>query len=219
MDISISEKLKEMWPQAALGILEYEADVTKSSEELLGVFEGAIERLSDEYCMDDISRLPHVEATRKAYKALGKNPSEYRNAAEAMLRRVVKSSGLYHINNIVEVNNLISISSGYSIGSYDLDEVKGSVIYERAEEDLHYAGIGKSNVNIGFIPTLHDDEGAFGNATSDSQRAMIKEGHRKIASIIYSFDGTDGLQTWMDEFEADLKKYCGVSEVKKSIVE
>ena len=219
MDISISEALKKMWPQAALGILEYEADVVKSSDELLDAFEGAIEKLSDEHCMEDIAKLPHVEATRRAYKTLGKNPSEYRNAAEAMLRRVVKSSGLYHINNIVEVNNLISISSGYSIGSYDLDEVKGAVIYDRAEEDLHYAGIGKSSVNIGFIPTLHDEEGAFGNATSDSQRAMIKEGHRKIASIIYSFDGTEGLQTWMDEFEKDLKEYCGVSEVKQSIVE
>ena len=48
---------------------------------------------------------------------------------------------------------------------------------------------------------------------------MIKEGHRRIASIIYSFDGTDGLKEWMDEFENDLKKYCGVSEVKQSIVE
>ncbi len=219
MNISVSESLKKMWPKTALGILEYEADVVKSPKELLDVFEEAIERLSDEYCMDDIAKLPHVEATRKAYKALGKNPSEYRNAAEAMLRRVVKSSGLYHINNIVEINNLISISSGYSIGSYDLDEVKGAVIYERAEEDLHYAGIGKSSVNIGCIPTLHDDEGAFGNATSDSQRAMIKEGHRRIASIIYSFDGTDGLKAWMDEFEKDLKAYCGVAEVKQSIVE
>ncbi len=219
MNISVSESLNKMWPKTALGILEYEADVVKSPKELLDVFEEAIERLSDEYCMDDIAKLPHVEATRKAYKALGKNPSEYRNAAEAMLRRVVKSSGLYHINNIVEINNLISISSGYSIGSYDLDEVKGAVIYERAEEDLHYAGIGKSSVNIGCIPTLHDDEGAFGNATSDSQRAMIKEGHRRIASIIYSFDGTDGLKAWMDEFEKDLKAYCGVAEVKQSIVE
>ncbi len=219
MNISVSESLKKMWPKTALGILEYEADVVKSPKELLDVFEEAIERLSDEYCMDDIAKLPHVEATRKAYKALGKNPSEYRNAAEAMLRRVVKSSGLYHINNIVEINNLISISSGYSIGSYDLDEVKGAVIYERAEEDLHYAGIGKSSVNIGCIPTLHDDDGAFGNATSDSQRAMIKEGHRRIASIIYSFDGTDGLKAWMDEFEKDLKAYCGVAEVKQSIVE
>ena len=219
MDIVIDRSLKEMWPETALGVLEYEADVVKSQDSLLDAFEEAIEKLSDEYCMDDIAKLPHVAATRKAYKALGKNPSEYRNAAEAMLRRVVKNSGLYHINNIVEVNNLISISSGYSIGSYDEGEVSGQVVYKRAEEDLHYAGIGKNSVNIGCIPTLHDDEGAFGNATSDSQRAMIKEGKRKIASVIYAFDGTEGLGKWMDEFEEDLKKYCGVTLVNKRIIE
>ncbi len=45
-----------------------------------------------------------------------------------MLRRVVKQAGLYHINNVVEVNNLISISSGYAIGSYDLDQLQGQVV-------------------------------------------------------------------------------------------
>ena len=48
---------------------------------------------------------------------------------------------------------------------------------------------------------------------------MIKEGRRRIASVIYSFDGTDGLMEWMDEFEADLKKYCGVDSVSKRIIE
>ena len=106
MDIVIDSSLKSMWPEMALGVLEYEAEVLKSPDELLDAFEDTIEKLSDEYCMDDIAKLQHIAATRKAYKALGKNPSEYRNAAEAMLRRVVKNNGLYHINNIVEVNNL-----------------------------------------------------------------------------------------------------------------
>ncbi len=218
MDIVIADSLKEIWPETALGILEYEAEVVKSPAALLNAFDDIIDELSEEYCMEDIAKLPHIDSTRKAYKALGKNPSEYRNAAEAMLRRVVKSSGLYHINNVVEVNNLISISSGYSIGSYDVSEIHGQVVYKRAEDGLHYAGIGKNSVNIGAIPTLHDDEGAFGNATSDSQRAMIKEGKRSIASIIYSFDGTEGMSVWMDKFEEKLKGYCGVSEVKKSII-
>ena len=219
MNIRIADELREEWPGTAMGILEYEADVTPSSKELLKAFDGVIEDLSDEYEMEDIAKLPHIEATRKAYKALGKNPTEYRNAAEAMLRRVVKSSGLYHINSVVEVNNLISITSGYSIGSYDIDELKGDVVLKAAEKDAHYAGIGKSSVNIGCIPTLHDDEGAFGNPTSDSQRAMIKEGHRSIMTVLYAFDGTADLQRWLDEFAADLKKYAGVGEIRTYIVE
>ena len=33
-----------------------------------------------------------------------------------MLRRVVKQSGLYHINNVVEVNNCISVRRGIPSG-------------------------------------------------------------------------------------------------------
>lgn len=219
MNITIAEELKEVWPGAALGILEYEAEVTKSSAALLNAFDGCIEELSDTYEMEDIAKIPHIDATRKAYKALGKNPSEYRNAAEAMLRRVVKSSGLYHINCIVEVNNLISIRSGYSIGSYDVDEIRGQVVWKAAEDGAHYAGIGKNSVNIGHIPTLHDDEGAFGNPSSDSQRAMIKEGKHRIMTVLYAFDGAADLAGWLDEFRGLLEKYCGVSEVRTSVLD
>ena len=218
MNVTIAESLKAMWPETALGLLEYEVEVEASSDDLLDAFECKIVELGDQYTMDSIADNLHIESTRLAYKVLGKNPHEYRNAAEAMLRRVVKGSGLYHINNVVEVNNLISISSGYSIGSYDVAELQGDVELRRAEDGAHYDGIGKSSVNIGFLPVLHDDLGPFGNPSSDSQRAMIQKGKRTVMSVLYSFDGQEDLAYWMDQFEEELKKYCGVTEVKKTIV-
>ncbi len=60
-----------------------------------------------------------------------------------MLRRVVKQAGLYHINNVLEVNNLISISSGFAIGSYDLDQLQGQVVLACPPAGARYEGIGK----------------------------------------------------------------------------
>lgn len=214
MNISVSPQLKELWPAAALGVLHYQAEVTLSPPQLLQEFERTVSDLARKYSLDTIADNPHIAATRKAYKALGKHPLEYRNAAEAMLRRVVKSSGLYHINNIVEVNNLISISSGYTIGSYDSAGLKGDVLLQRAEEGAHYDGIGKSSVNIGCLPVLYDEEGPFGNPTSDSRRAMIQPGPREIYSILYSFDGPEGLHPWLEQYKETLQKYCGVGEVE-----
>ena len=37
---------------------------------------------------------PQIEMTRRAYKALGKDPARYRGSAEALLRRVVAGKGL-----------------------------------------------------------------------------------------------------------------------------
>lgn len=218
MEFSIAGELRERWPDAALGLLCYEADVAESTPEELAAFDGLVKELENRYRLEDIAGLAHIDATRRAYRALGKSPHEYRNAAEAMLRRVVKGNGLYHINNVVEVNNYISIASGYSIGSYDLSELRGSVQLKRAEPDSHYEGIGKGSVNIGCLPVLYDERGAFGNPTSDSRRAMIREGRRKIASVLYSFDGTGDLHRWMEEFETLLQKFCGVSTVQKKII-
>ena len=200
MVFSISEEVRSTCPDTALGLLHYKASVEQSSPELLQMFEDTLASLASTYQMDTIAKNPHIASTRGAYKALSKSPHEYRNAAEAMLRRVVKQSGLYHINNIVEINNCISVSSGYSIGSYDAACLKGSV-------------------NIGCLPVLYDAEGPFGNPTSDSRRAMIQEGSREIVSVLYGFDGPAGLTPWMERFVGMLQQYCGVADVDMQIIE
>ena len=154
MNITIASDLKERVPEAALGVLRYQVQVEPSTEALLGVFEERISALAGQYTLETIVQNPHIAATRQAYKAPGKSPHEYRNAAEAMLRRIVKGNGLYRINNVVDINNLISVSSGYSIGAYDMAQLEEFVQLRCVEDGCHYDGIGKSSVNIGHLPVL-----------------------------------------------------------------
>jgi DNA/RNA-binding domain of Phe-tRNA-synthetase-like protein len=212
MEIAVSDEVRALCPGAALGVLLYTANVVPSPPELLARFDADTAELSKKYALEDIAGLPHIASTRRAYKALGKSPHEYRGASEAMLRRLVKGSGLYRINNIVDINNLVSVSSGYSIGSYDIAQLDGPVTLRRAPEDTHYAGIGKGSVNIGLLPVLYDGSGPFGNPTSDSLRAMINEGERQIMSVVYSFDGVDGLGEWLPKFKALLETYACVRQ-------
>lgn len=219
MDIKISEEIKTLCPGAELGVLLYSARVAASSPELLARFDSDSSELGGRYTLDAIAKMQHIASTREAYRALGKSPHEYRNAAEAMLRRLVKGSGLYRINNVVDINNLVSVSSGYSIGSYDVSRLTGDIELRRAPEGAHYAGIGKESVNIGCLPVLYDGEGPFGNPSSDSTRAMIRPGRLGVLSVVYSFDGADGLRQWLPEYESCLRKYCGAAEIKTNIVQ
>ncbi len=216
--ISITNEVYLICPGATLGVLSYKAPVIQSTQELIKLFDDTVATLSKDYSIEKIAQNPHITATRQAYKALGKSPHEYRNAAEAMLRRIVQGKELYRINNIVEINNLISITSGYSIGSYDTDQLKGDIELRRAESGTHYDGIGKATVNIEYLPTLYDKLGPFGNPSSDSRRAMIQLGNHDIVTIFYSFDGTEELDNWMARFSLYLKNYCGVMKVKKWVV-
>lgn len=218
MKIFISDGIRSIIPEVALGVLSYKVSIKPSSGEFTKVFIDAIDKLSKECSIEEIAKKTHIASTREAYKALGKPPQEYRNAAEAMLRRIIKGKGLYHINNVVDINNLISITSGYSIGSYDTKQLKGDIELQSAESVSYYEGIGKDKINIEHLPTLYDELGPFGNPTSDSKRAMIQAGDRDIITVIYSFDGSEGLDYWMDKFSSYLADYYGVTKAKKWIV-
>lgn len=218
MKIQISNDIKERWNDIALGVLIYRAEVVESPSELIELFMKSIDGIKDKYELSDIADLTHIQSTRNAYKALGKSPSEYRNASEAMLRRIVKGNGLYEVNNIIEINNLISVTTGYSIGSYDTDMIIGPIELRRAPDGEKYQGIGKEAVNIEHIPTLYDGQGAFGNPTSDSRRAMVQTGEHNIMSVIYSFDGGSYLQEIMNRYCELLREYCSVDEIDTVVI-
>lgn len=212
MDIKISKELSALCPGAALMALSYEVEVQKSSAELLALLDKTIKELHKRYTMADLPEISHIKDTRTAYRSLGKSPTAYRNAAEAMLRRIVKGNGLYHINNVVEINNLISVTTGYSVGSYDTDCLSGSVEWRRAPEGESYQGIGKDVLNIEHLPALYDENGAFGNPTSDSRRAMISMGEHRISSVIYSFSGSDELNSIAAQYQELLDTFCSVKK-------
>lgn len=222
MQIKISEEVKNLVPSCALGVIVYRAKIEKASDELTEYFNSVTDEIESKYETKDIAEMPHIRPTRAAYKALGKDPHSYRSAAEQMLRRIILKKGLYHVNNAVDINNIISVTSGYSIGSYDTEQLKGDVTLCRAPEGTHYKGIGKDTYeyNVEFLPALFDDDGCFGNPSSDSQRTMLKNGEREVLFIFYAFDGKDGLEEWMDETERLLSEYCkNYKTVKKYIAE
>ena len=217
--ISIDDSLRVL-SDAALGILTCKADVFDSSAEQLTEFDGLIKTLEEKYSeLPLITQNSHVAATRAAYKTLGKDPSKYRNSAEAMLRRISKKNGLYRVNNAVDVNNMISIESGYSLGSYDLAAVRGKIVWKRSPDGEKYQGIGKDVLNIEHLPALYDDLGIFGNPTSDSRRTMIENGRgRELLYVIYAFDGADDLPRWLDKTADLLEKHCAAVIGKKFFI-
>lgn len=220
MKILIDSVMKDLVPYISLGVIRYRVEVKKSDQELMEHLEKTIKEIKTQYEIGEIAELPHVRETREAYKALGKSPSQYRNAAEAMLRRIVKGNGLYQINNVVDINNLISIRSGFSIGTYDEQALEGEIKLSRAPAGERYEGIGKSEVNIENLPVLFDRNGAFGNPASDSKRAMIQVGNRDVITFLYAFskDQKD-LKNWLTEYENILERFTNASEISVQIID
>jgi DNA/RNA-binding domain of Phe-tRNA-synthetase-like protein len=217
ISISIHTDLKQAIPGLALGCITADVIVEKHNEALWQEINRHLVHLTASYRSEQISSIPQIAAMRGAYKALGKDPSRYRGSAEALLRRVLSGKGLYQINNVVDINNLISLEGFQPLGSYDLERIRGAIELRIGAADETYKGIGKDEINIENLPVFADEHGPFGSPTSDSERAMIRLETRQILMAVFSFTEPEGLETSLSQAEELLAKYAGARNMESHL--
>lgn len=220
VNISIDAEMKTLWPETRVGCFQYSVKVEKKNEELWKYLKKDIFKKTRDAIFDyGVNEIPNVRESRAAYKKFGKDPSRYRVSSEALIRRIGQGKGLYEVNTVVDANNLISIQSGFSVGSYDLAHAEGNLTFRVGKEGESYKGIGKSELNIAGLPLIADNIGALGSSTSDSERAMITEETTEVLTLIYSFSDKKELEAAMRYGEEYLKKYAGAENIQSWIVE
>lgn len=180
--------LIEKIPQARLACLFFSVQVHDSNDQIRSFSKDIVNKVKSEFLIDNISQRLTIKETKEAYRILGKDPSRYRPSAEALARRVVSGKGLYWINNVVDILNLISLESGFSIGGYDAEKISGDIEFGIGRENEPYRAIGRGELNIANLPLFRDGIGAFGSPTSDSLRTMVTEETTKFLMIIIDFN-------------------------------
>lgn len=217
--VAISKELKEKCPNLVLGCIQATVQLKEIEAGLTEELQGLAQQISESMVLEQVASLPEIVDARETYKKLGKSPSRYRVSSEALLRRVLQGKGLYQINNVVDINNFISLKSHFSVGTYDLGNVKPPIVFTIARESETYKGIGKELLNIENLPVFADALGSFGSPTSDSERAMITMATGKILMNIISFSGKEGMAQYIDLAKDLLEKYAGAQEIETKIVE
>lgn len=175
------------------------------------LIEDKTSRISSQIQIEEISMMPAISSSRAFYKKCGKDPARYRLSAEALLRRLVKGAGLYQLNNIVDQLNLVSITTGYSIGGYDADKIEGNISFGVGKADETYTGIGRGELNIEGMPVFRDSLGAFGTPTSDSERTSVTPGIKRFLMIIVGLGANDRLNEAAELAVSLLKEFCGAT--------
>lgn len=217
-EISIQAALKTLLPDLALGCVSANVTVEKNNEPLWREIGQHLSHLTAAIKPEQINSIPQIAAMRSAYKALGKDPSRYRGSAEALLRRVLSGKGLYQINSVVDINNLVSLESLNPAGTYDLEKITSPIELRIGATGESYKGIGKDLINIENLPVFADAVGPFGSPTSDSERAMVSLETQKVLMLVFSFTGPQGLERWMARAGELLCRYCGGEGIEASLV-
>lgn len=219
INIVICEELKKVCPEMTLGCIQAQVKVENSRDSLWKEINSYCDVLKKEIHIEELAALAKIKDGREVYKKLGKVPSKYRLSSEALIRRVLQGKGVYKINNIVDINNLISLKSEFPVGSYNIKNLHSPVSLMIGKEGEQYKGIGKEFISIENLPVLKDSISSFGSPTSDSERAMITNNVSEILMCIFSFSGRTDIEEYIKYAKELLERYANGKEIKTKIIE
>ena len=158
-------------------------------------------------------------AVRRMYRRIGLDPTKTRPSNEALLRRLRKGQPLPRVNILVDIVNWCSVEFQVPYGLYDRDRTVGEITLRLGREGEEYAGIRKDTVHVQARMTLVDDEGPFGNPTSDSARTMVTARTRNALIVVFApmeFDAAR-LTHILDTTAARVADIAGGRERQRSI--
>jgi len=144
-----------------------------------------------------LSEVPALAAWRRAFRAFGVDPTQYRSAAEALLRRLTKGGALPAINALVDLANLVSIRYALPVAVFDLARVAGGALTVTVAAGTEsWADIGASETDHaarGEVVFLDDEhvvharrwcwrQSAASAARDDTTDVLVTvEGHHEAA--------------------------------------
>lgn len=190
MDITISPHFRQQWPATQLAYIAWQLG---SHADAAGLARLLSETSADvaSSALDDILSTNAIASTRRAYAALGKDPSRYRGSAEALARRSLKGQPPRSVNAVVDLNNILSLRTLLPVGSYDRMRIEGPILFRVGDAGESYESFGKT-LNVESLPVFADAAGSFGSTTGDSMRTLISAETTAVLTVLISFGSDPG---------------------------
>jgi DNA/RNA-binding domain of Phe-tRNA-synthetase-like protein len=104
--------------------------------------QATLKRLGD----TPLSQIPSLAAWRAAFRSFGVDPTQYRSAAEALLRRLTKKGDIPSINVLVDLGNLVSIRYALPVAVFDTRSLQGAVTVHFSDGSERYTTLGQGEL-------------------------------------------------------------------------
>ncbi|PIK21384.1 B3/B4 domain-containing protein [Prevotella intermedia] len=210
MEIIVSNEIETVCPNFVGACVKARVKNSQYSQPLWDEINTLETKFKAELTTETLKDISGIAATRRVYRACGKDPSRYRPASEALIRRVLQGKALYQIDTLVDLINLASMAFGYSIGGFDADKFVGNTLtLGIGKEGEPYEGIGRGMINIHGLPVYRDEIGGVGTPTSDHERTKITIDTTHLLVLINGYDGNEASVKQNAEFiQQLLQKYC-----------
>jgi len=176
MHFQHSSAIWQQFPQLVAGLLVIDsldprADV---AARIAPFFQRARVRLANATESD----LPEVAAWRRAYAQMGMKPTQYRSAAESLLRRFRKEDTLPQLHPLVDLCNAVSLAFALPVAAFDLDQVANFLHVRHAHGDEQYLAFSGETET----PPAGEVIFADGNRHAHARRWTFRQSRRSTVS-------------------------------------
>lgn len=91
-----------------------------------------------------LSQISALAAWRSVFRGFGVDPTQYRSAAEALLRRLTKKGDIPSINTLVDIGNLVSIRYALPVAIFDTKALQQPISVRFADGSERFTTLGQS---------------------------------------------------------------------------
>ena len=131
------------------------------------------------------------KAVRELLRAGGFKPSGRNKPASEYLLQAAGEERFPFINNLVDINNYVSLLSGLPVSLLDLDAVGETALLRLGLQGESYVfnSAGQAIDLEGLICVCREEGSAsvpLGNAVKDSMQGKIKNGTARVMGVIYA---------------------------------
>lgn len=140
---SYDPAVRERFPAIVGGVI-HAVGVTNgdSPAELVAAYEAEQRATLARIDNTPLSEIPSLAAWRRAFRAFGVDPTAYRSAAEALLRRLTKQGSIPSINTLVDIGNLVSIRYAVPVAVFDRRSISGATTVRFAMGTERFTDLG-----------------------------------------------------------------------------
>jgi len=143
-----------------------------------------------------IAAHPQVAAMRKLFRAAGCDPTRYRPASEALLRRLVKGAELPAIQPLVDVNNCLSAELAVPCCVMKEGSLGTSLVFRPGASGESYESL-RGPFNAEAKPLLVDEVGPIDTPITGSERVKVQADTKKAWLVAYlPKDGVAADSAW-----------------------
>jgi len=216
--LMLEEELTSRFPGLSARVVTIRGVEVKPSDLKLDEFKlEVIRRTKERWTLDQLREQQIFRAYRDFFWRIGVDPTKIRPAAEALIRRILRSRPIPRINTLVDAYNAASIDTAVALGAFDIDGLAGELLMREAVEGEEFLGIGmeKPVVLKGVEAVVSDSEKLIAvYPYRDAEACKITEDTVNVLLMVCGVPNIDGAT--LDQAESVaidyITKFCGGSE-------